>query len=97
VYQQSLQDIVSSSQMDSPHAAGFVQVRKNSSRSVRCAFSAFAAEWFLLWRATAFAISSEESLWWFSECKTSLIGLVFVAMVGLALHSDLDWHTSAAG
>jgi hypothetical protein len=26
------------------------------------AFSAFAAEWFLLWRATAFAISSEESL-----------------------------------
>jgi hypothetical protein len=36
------------------------------------ALSSLAAEWFLLWRATAFAISSEESLLWFSECKTSV-------------------------
>ena len=45
------------------------------------AFPAFATEWFLLWRATAFAISSEESLLWFSECKTSVSGLGFVAML----------------
>jgi len=44
------------------------------------AFSAFAAECFLLWRATAFATSSSESLLRFSECNTSLSGLEFVAI-----------------
>ena len=61
------------------------------------AFSAFAAEWFLLWRARAFAISSEESLLWLSECKTSFSGLVFVGIVNLTPRSDMDRPTSAAG
>jgi hypothetical protein len=44
------------------------------------ALSSLAAEWFLLWRATAFAISSEESLAWFSECRTSVCGSVLSAI-----------------
>jgi hypothetical protein len=44
------------------------------------AFSAFAAECFFLWRATAFATSSAESLLCFSECNTSVSGPEFVAI-----------------
>ena len=44
------------------------------------ALAAFAVEWFLLWRATAFAISSAESLLCFSECKTSVSEPEFVAI-----------------
>ena len=47
---------------------------------VFAAFSAFAEECFLLWRATAFATSSAESLLCFSECNTSVSGPEFVAI-----------------
>src|SRR5262249_15615332 len=43
-------------------------------------FSVFAAACFLLWRATALATSSAESLLCFSECNTSVSGPEFVAI-----------------
>src|SRR5260370_6094939 len=55
------------------------------------AFSALASECFLLWRATALATSSSDSLPCFSECNTSLSGPGFVAIALLApLLSTID-------